>query len=490
MSEARIEVPDIGDASDVDVVEVLVKPGMRVEKDQGLVVLESDKASMEVPSPRAGTVKSVAINVGDKVSQGALILVLEEAAAAAAAGAAPAERKASPPPKASPAKEVPEQEARKDAPAKAAPPKDAPPKGAPAPGRAAPPKAQEETEADAAAGDEEDSSDNAASAASDEPAYTRTVPPPEIPSGTSEPPAPRERKAHASPSIRKFARELGVDLAHVPGSGPHDRITKDDVQRYVKHAMAVAGTATGTGFAVPELPEIDFSQFGEVARQPLSKIQKLSGRNLHRSWVTIPHVTQFDEADITELEAFRKKLRADRPDVKLTLTTFFMKAVVALLKHMPRFNSSLDRRGEELILKRYFHIGVAVDTPNGLVVPVIRNVDSKGLHELATELAGVSERARTRRLSPQDMQGACMTISSLGGIGGTHFTPIINPPEVAVLGVSRASERPVYVDGELVPRLICGLSLSYDHRVIDGADAVRFTTRLREVLSDIRHMLL
>jgi pyruvate dehydrogenase E2 component (dihydrolipoamide acetyltransferase) len=489
MSDARIEVPDIGDATDVDVVEILVKPGARVEKDQGLVVLESDKASMEVPSPQSGTVKSVAIKVGDKVSQGSLILVLEEAAAAASANADAAsaerptaksgarDREAVPPASAE------SRSAPKKAPEQKAPERKAPEAKPSAEAIEAEPESADDAHSDAREA-EEPQSDEAEAA-------TRTLPPPRIASSPSDPPAaPRERKPHASPSIRRFARELGVDLAHVPGSGPHGRITKDDVQRYVKHAMAVAGTATGTGFAVPELPEIDFTQFGEVSRQPLTKIQKVSGRNLHRSWVTIPHVTQFDEADITELEAFRKKLRADRPDTKLTLTAFFMKAVVVLLKQMPRFNASLDRGGEELVLKHYFHIGVAVDTPNGLVVPVIRNVDSKGLHDLAAELADVSVRARGRRLSPQDMQGACMTISSLGGIGGTHFTPIINPPEVAVLGVSRASERPVYVDGELVPRLICGLSLSYDHRVIDGADAVRFTTRLREVLSDIRYMLL
>jgi pyruvate dehydrogenase E2 component (dihydrolipoamide acetyltransferase) len=452
MAEARVEVPDIGDASDVDVVEVLVKPGARIEKDQGLCVLETNKASMEVPSPRAGTVKSVAIKVGDKVSQGTLILVVEE-------GDTGADRQAQAP------VETPKPASSPPAtPASAARPEQKPP--APA--------------------EREPDSDRA-----EVPGPTRTQPPPAIPSSPSDaPPPPREQKPHATPSIRRFARELGIDLAHVPGTGPHRRITKDDVQRYVKHAMSVAGTATGTGFAVPELPEVDFSQFGETELQPLTKIQKLSGRNLHRSWVTIPHVTQFDEADITELEEFRRKMRADRPDLKLTLTSFFMKAVVVLLKQMPRFNSSLDRQGEHLVVKRYYHIGVAVDTPNGLVVPVIRDVDSKGLHELASELTSVSERARARRLAPQDLQGASFTISSLGGIGGTHFTPIINPPEVAVLGVSRAAERPVYVEGELVPRLICGLSLSYDHRVIDGADGARFTTHLREVLADIRHMLL
>jgi pyruvate dehydrogenase E2 component (dihydrolipoamide acetyltransferase) len=470
MGEARVEVPDIGDASDVDVVEVLVKPGARVEKDQGLVVLESDKASMEVPSPRAGTVKSVAINVGDKVSKGTLILVLEE-------GEAGADRQAQVP--AAKAKGASEPEASASAP-QSAESAGKPPAAAERKAPAAPEPAPRERAAVAADADR-----------AEEPGPTRTQPPPVIQSSPSDvPPPPREQKPHATPSIRRFARELGIDLAHVPGTGPHRRITKEDVQRYVKHAMAVAGTATGTGFAVPELPEIDFSQFGEIELQPLTKIQKLSGRNLHRSWVSVPHVTQFDEADITELEEFRRKMRAERPDAKLTLTTFFMKAVVVLLKQMPRFNSSLDRQGEQLILKRYYHVGVAVDTPNGLVVPVIRNVESKGLHELASELAGVSERARARRLAPQDLQGASFTISSLGGIGGTHFTPIINVPEVAVLGVSRATERPVYVGGELVPRLICGLSLSYDHRVIDGADGARFTTRLREVLADIRHMLL
>jgi pyruvate dehydrogenase E2 component (dihydrolipoamide acetyltransferase) len=443
MTEARVEVPDIGDATDVDVVEVLVTPGMRIAVDQGVVVLESEKASMEVPSPLSGVVKSVALHVGDKVSKGALILVLE--AEAGASVIAPA---------------VPEMRAQ--------------------------------------TGSRADSQDSAEIETIEisTPQYaergpTRTIPPPPFPPEPSPaPPEPREQRTHATPSVRRFARELAVDLGQLSGTGAHGRITKDDVQRYVKHAMSVAGTATGAGFAVPELPEIDFSQFGETSIQPLTKIQKLSGRNLHRSWVSIPHVTQFDEADITELEEFRKKMRSERPETKLTLTSFFMKAVVALLKQMPRFNSSLDKSGENLILKHYFHLGVAVDTKNGLVVPVIRDVDIKGLHDLAVELGEVSERARARRLAPQDLQGATMTISSLGGIGGTHFTPIINPPEVAVLGVSRAALKPAYHNGQLAPRLMCGLSLSYDHRVIDGADAVRFTTGLREVLSDIRQMLL
>ncbi|MGD8861604.1 MAG: dihydrolipoyllysine-residue acetyltransferase [Myxococcales bacterium] len=443
MADKKLEVPDIGDAEDVDVVEILVKPGAHVEPEQGLIVLESDKASMEIPAPEAGVIKELKVSVGDKVSQGSLIAILEPESDSASEAEPESEPE-------SERKPEPEPESEQE------------PEPEPERGRGA-------VTASAAA--------------------NRTVPPPPLSMPSSEPAAP-ERKPHATPSVRKLARELGVDLAHVPGTGRKGRILKEDVQGYVKHAMATAGTATGSGFAFPELPEIDFSQFGEVSFQPLTKIQKVSGRNLHRSWVSIPHVTQFDEADITELEEFRKKMRAEKPDVKLTLTSFFMKAVVVMLRQMPRFNASLDPSGENLVLKHYFHVGVAVDTPNGLVVPVIRDVDIKGLHDLASELADVSERARARKLAPKDMQGACITISSLGGIGGTHFTPIINPPEVAVLGVSRAALKPAWTGEKFEPRLMCGLSLSYDHRVIDGADAVRFTTKLREVLSDIRQMLL
>ena len=461
MAEQRIEVPDIGDATDVGVVEVLVKEGSRVAVDQGLVVLESDKASMEVPSPAAGVVKSVALKTGDTVQKGMLIAVIEVDGAVQASktvkGTAQAPGAVDEPTDAEGgASEPPSEQVTESGPA---------------------PRESERVEIPAARGELPRGP-------------TRTVPPPAYAQEMVPPPLSREPAPHAAPAVRKLARELGIDLAHVPGTGPHARIQREDVQRYVKHAMSVAGTQTGTGFAVPELPAIDFRQFGEIEAQSLTKIQKLSGRNLHRSWVTIPHVTQHDEADITELEEFRKKMRAERPEVKLTLTSFFMKAVVVVLRSMPRFNASLDPSGESLILKKYFHLGVAVDTPNGLVVPVIRDVDGKGLHDLAIELSEVSERARARRLAPQDLQGACMTISSLGGIGGTQFTPIINPPEVAVLGVSRAALRPVYVNGTLAPRLMCGLSLSYDHRVIDGADGARFTTRLREVLADIREMLL
>ncbi|HMI89709.1 MAG TPA: 2-oxo acid dehydrogenase subunit E2 [Polyangiales bacterium] len=516
MAEQRVEVPDIGDAEDVDVVEVLVKPGMKVEANQGLIVLESDKASMEVPSPSAGTIKEVALKTGDKVSKGALILVLESDGAgeekqpdAKQPGAKQpeakqpeAKRAAAPKPAPATAAKAPQQEPD-PTPADDVDP-DAEPESA---SDTEPPERDTDSDTDSDSDSDADSDAatavlpapprvpkaDAARTASDRDGPTRTVPPPAYPSLAAEPAPARDSVAHAAPAVRQLARELGVDLKHVKGSGPHGRVTKEDVQRYVKHAMSAAGTATGAGFAVPELPEIDFSQFGEVGTEPLTKIQKLSGRNLLRSWVTIPHVTQFDEADITELEEFRKKMRADRPEVKLTLTSFFMKAVVVVLKQMPRFNSSLDRSGENLIMKQYFHIGVAVDTPNGLVVPVIRNVDVKGLHDLAIELSEVSEKARARRLSPADLQGASITISSLGGIGGTHFTPIINPPEVAVLGVSRAAIKPAYVGDDfdkIEPRLMCGLSLSYDHRVIDGAYGVRFTNRLREVLADIREMLL
>jgi pyruvate dehydrogenase E2 component (dihydrolipoamide acetyltransferase) len=438
--EREIKIPDIGDFEEVDVIEVLVAPGARVGVEQGLIVIESEKASMEIPSPVAGTVREVKVKVGDKVSQGTLIAIMDAASE----------------PRAS--------DARAEA-----PPSRAGASGAGGAKLAATPAPKASVATAATAGMPR--------------AEARTIPPLA--------PAPLEASAssvaaakpNASPAVRKFARELGVDLAHVPGTAAHGRITKEDVQRYVKHAMSIAGTQTGAGFAVPELPAVDFTQFGEVTVQPLTKIQKVAGRNLHRSWVTIPHVTQHDEADITELEALRARMK-EQSGAKLTLTSFFMKAVVVVLKAMPRFNASLDRTGENLVFKHYFHIGVAVDTPNGLVVPVIRDVDTKDLRSLAVELDEVSARARARRLSPQDLQGGSMTLSSLGGIGGLKFTPIINPPEVCVLGVSRATLRPTYRDGALVPRLICPVSLSYDHRVIDGADGARFTTKLCQVLAE------
>ncbi len=452
MADQPVTVPNIGDAHDVEVVEVLVQAGTRVERDQSLIVLESDKASMEIPAPHAGVVRALSVKVGDKVSEGSVILTLD------------VHDDRAQPTAATPSAET-----------------------APA---AAPTVVAPASRADAAQAPAQAPAPRAPTAAGFERGPTRTIPP--APPVVAEAPKP-ERGAlpYASPAIRLFAREIGVDLAQVKGSGESGRITKDDVQRFVKHTLTAApSAATGGGFALPEAPEIDFSQFGETVIEPLTKIQRVSGRNLHRSWITIPHVTQFDEADITELEEFRKKMRADQPDVKLTLLAFFMKGLVVALEAMPRFNSSLDKSGENLILKRYFHIGVAVDTPNGLMVPVIRDVDIKGLRDLAKELADVSERARARRLGPGDLQGASMTISSLGGIGGTAFTPIINPPEVAVLGISRAAIRPVHRNGAFVPRLICPLSLSYDHRVVDGADAARFTSLLCQVFGDIRQMLL
>jgi len=495
MADERVSVPNIGDAQDVAVVEVLVAPGAKIEKDQALVVLESDKASMEIPSPLAGTVKEVSVKVGDSVSEGSLLLVLETGGEAESEAEPKSEGK---PATKSEGKAEPKSEGEPEPKATVADRKqtgaeadreveqaeEQPSRGSQGQPTAEDAAAQQEPAAEPASDDDAESRAPPAQ----EPPQTRTIPP--APPMSIPPPKQAGELPYASPAIRRFARELGVDLAKVGGTGKHARITKDDLLGYVKKALTSGSGATTGGLAIADAPEIDFSKFGETSLQPLTKIQRITGKNLHRSWVTIPHVTQFDEADITELEAFRKKVREKPTELKLTLLTFLMKAVVATLKAMPRFNSSLDKTGENLILKSYFHLGVAVDTPNGLVVPVIRDVDKKSLGQLAKELEDVSERARARRLSPNDLQGASMTISSLGGIGGTAFTPIINPPEVAVLGESRAKLTPVYVDGQLVPRLLCPLSLSYDHRVIDGADAARFTKRLGEYLADIRQLLL
>jgi pyruvate dehydrogenase E2 component (dihydrolipoamide acetyltransferase) len=312
-----------------------------------------------------------------------------------------------------------------------------------------------------------------------------SLPPPMEKSGGARP--------HASPSVRAFARELGADLTQMMGTGPKGRVLKEDVQGFIKGRLAQPMSAPAVGgLAVPAMPEIDFSKFGEIELQPLSRIKKIAGPHLHRSWVVVPHVTQHDEADITELETFRKELKeeASKQGVRLTPLAFIMKASIAALKKHPEFNASLDPTGENLILKKYYHIGVAVDTPDGLVVPVVRNVDEKGVFDLAAELAGIGARARDKKLTPSDIQGGCFTISSLGGIGGTAFTPIVNAPEVAILGVSRSAIQPVYKDGQFVPRLILPLSLSYDHRVIDGAQAARFTSYLSLVLTDVRRLLL
>lgn len=445
----EFHLPDIGDFQGVDVVEVLVAPGDKVEKEQSLVVLESDKATMEVPAPCAGVVKELRVAVGDQVSEGDLIAVIESE------GDAPASHPGSPPEAATtePSREA----ATTDAPGEAEPPA-APALGTP----------------------------NAMA--------VPTVLDDEEPPEAWKPP-----RAHASPSVRRLARELGVDLTLVPGGGRKGRILKEDVQRFVKASLGQgSGGVPIAGVQVAAPLEIDFTKFGETELRPLNRIRKLSAANLHRSWVTVPHVTQFDEADITDLDAFRKEQKAAAAErgVKLTFLPFLVKAVTTALRDFPHFNASLDVTGENLILKHYFNIGVAVDTENGLVVPTIKDADQKGLFEIAGEMQELSERARTRKLRPSDLQGGSFSISSLGGIGGTFFTPIVNHPEVAILGVSRMEWKPVHrpgggeQDGAFVPRLILPLSLSYDHRVIDGADAVRFTTHLAALLSDLRRLLL
>lgn len=460
--EREIRVPDIGDFHEVDVIELLVAPGDRVAVEASLVALESDKATMEVPSPVAGVVKELLVRVGDKVSEGSPLARIELDDAAAETPETPAREASGPraartgappgphPPAARP--EAPHARAAQPAPAAASP---RPPAAhAPAELRASYAFAPEDLDAE----------------------------------------TPRGPRAHASPSVRRLARELGVDLARVSPSGPKGRILKQDLQGFVKSVLADAtpGGVPIAGVSVARAPEIDFAKFGATELQPLNRVRKISAANLHRSWVTVPHVTQFDAADVTELESFRKEKRADAEalGIKLTFLPFVVKAVCRALREHPQFNASLDRTGENLILKRYFHIGVAVDTEHGLVVPVIRDADRQGIFELARAAQDLSERARTRKLAPADMQGGSFSISSLGGIGGTAFTPIVNHPEVAILGVSKMEWRPVWRDGAFVPRLVLPLSLSYDHRVIDGADAARFTARVGELLADLRLLVL
>jgi pyruvate dehydrogenase E2 component (dihydrolipoamide acetyltransferase) len=430
-----VTVPDLGGATDVDVIEVLVKPGDSVKVDTPLLTLESDKATMDVPSSDVGVVKEVKVKPGDKISTGSVILTLDTTGDAAAAkpAAQPAEKTAT-------AKTT---TASTPAPAAKAPEK------APAPAAA-----------------------------------TTTQLVPKVSEGEL-------ADIHAGPVVRRIAREFGVQLAEVPATGPKNRILKEDIQAYVKTRLSQPMTV-GSGSGLPSMPEVDFSKFGPVTQEPLSRIQKLTGKNLHRNWLLVPHVTQFCDADVTDMENFRNEQKAslEKQGIKMTPLVFIMKAVVASLKAFPRFNSSLDAAGENLIMKQYFNIGVAVDTPDGLVVPVIRDVDKKGLNDLAKELSAISEKARAKQLSPNDMQGGCFSISSLGGIGGTAFTPIVNAPEVAILGVSKASQKPVYQDGQFVPRLMLPLSLSYDHRVIDGAVGARFVVHLSNMLSDIRNLLL
>ena len=455
LMEAR--VPDIGSDKDVPVIELLVKPGDTVVVDQGLVTLESDKATMEVPSPLAGVVRELRVKVGDEINSGAVVAMIEV-------------------------------EASTDAPEASAVP--AAPEAMTAPAPAARPIGPNAASPAPAA-------EPAAPAPKSEPA--RAPSPPRV-EDAPRPAGPRELGGdqlvpgvlpYASPAVRVFARELGVDLAQVTGSERGGRISREDVQRFVKGALAGGGVATtasgGGGLQLIPWPQVDFAKFGEVERVPRSRINKLSAANLARNWAMIPHVTQFDEADITEMEAFRKKLGEEHKDTKVTPLVFLIKAVVAALKKFPAFNASLD--GDELVLKKYFHVGIAVDTPDGLVVPVIRDCDRKGLLELSQELAGISAKARDKKLAATDMQGGCFSISSLGGIGGTAFTPIINAPEVAILGVSRSAMKPVWNGSEFAPRLMLPLSLSYDHRVIDGAAAARFTSYLSQVLGDLRRLL-
>ena len=446
MSIVEVKVPDIGDFKEVEVIELMVKVGDTVKVDQSLVTVESDKASMEIPSSHAGVIKELRIKMGDKIAEGSLLLILEASDAAAPAEAAPAAAASAPAP----------------APVAEAAPAPAPvAQAAPAPAPAPAPVAA--------------------------PAETATS----------------NAKAHASPSIRKFARELGVDLMRIAGSGPKGRITQDDVQNFVKGVMASASPGngataakggSGVGLDLLPWPSLDFSKFGPTELLPLSRIKKISGPNLHRNWVMIPHVTQFDESDVTDLEQFRvdsnAALAKAKSTVKLTMLAFVIKASVAALKKYPAFNASIDETGANLILKQYYNVGFAADTPNGLMVPVIKDADKKSISQIAVEMGELSGAARDGKLKPADMQGATFTISSLGGIGGTAFTPIINAPEVAILGLSKSAMKPVWDGAAFQPRLMLPLSLSYDHRVIDGAMAARFTAYLAEVMSDLRKSLL
>ncbi|MCX7554239.1 dihydrolipoyllysine-residue acetyltransferase [Marinicella sp. S1101] len=444
MSDSKtINIPDIGDFSEVEVIEVLVSAGDSVTAEDAIISLESEKATIEVPTPEGGEIIEVLVKEGDLVSEGTPMIKLKaqggnEESAEESKQSSPAEQKSEP--EEDGQDDQPQQEQAKAPQSKAQP---AQPKAPPVPA--------------------------------------------ELPKQAS------GNVPHASPSVRKFARQLGVDLGHVTGTGRKGRITKDDVKNHVKTTMQSGGqTVVTAGFDVPPFPEVDFTDFGEVESEPLSRIQKISGKYLHRNWVRIPHVTQYDEADITELEAFRNENKAEAKEQGFNLTplAFMVKAMAKALKKFPKFNTSLDNDGENLIYKKYFHIGIAVDTPNGLVVPVIRDCDKKEVFEIAKEMRDVSLKAREGKLAPSDMQGGCISISSLGGIGGTAFTPIINAPEVAILGVSRSTIKPVWNGSEFEPRLMLPLSLSYDHRVIDGADAARFIVYLSSILSDMKKMLL
>jgi pyruvate dehydrogenase E2 component (dihydrolipoamide acetyltransferase) len=427
VAEKQVKVPDIGNFKDVEVIEVMVKAGDKITPEQGLITLETDKAAMDVPAPFAGTVKSVAVKKGDKVSEGSLVLVMEAEESAAKPAAAPAKAIAP----AAPAKEAPKAPSVQQAPA----------------------------------------SMRIQSASL----------PPINESGFG--------KAHAGPSVRKFARELGVDLSRVKGSGRKERITHDDVKAFVKAVMQGGGAGGG---GLPKVPEVDFARFGQVEVKPLSRIKRISGPRLQAAWVNVPHVTQHDEADITDLEKLRQELKSDAEKIgaKLTPLAFLVKASVAALKEYPDFNSSLDPSGQNQVYKKYIHVGFAADTPNGLVVPVIRDADKKNVFEIAKELGELAAKARDGKLKADEMMGGCFIISSLGGIGGTAFTPIVNAPEVAILGVSKSQMKPVWDGKAFQPRLMLPLSLSYDHRLIDGAAAARFTAFLSKILSEARGLVL
>ncbi len=433
MATQEIKVPDLGNVDNIDVIEVLVQPGDKVELEQTLAVLETDKATMDLPASAAGVVEEVHIKVGDKVGEGTLVVTLNSDEPAASS----------------------EQPAQ--------------PKTVTVEETAAVPE-PEKTEASAPA--------------------TKTEPVPATDRPALVPMSDAAHKIHATPSVRLFARELGVDIHQIPeGSGRKGRILKEDVKKFVKNIVQSGQSQGGAG--IPPIPAVDFSQFGEVEEKPLSKIKKLTGQNMSRVWLNLPMVTYHDEVDITELEAFRKATNADKNnEIRLTALVFIMKALVAAMKQFPAFNSSLSADGEKLIFKHYFHIGIAVDTPNGLVVPVIRDVDKKGVFQLSEELGEKSALARKGRLMPNDMQGGCMTISSLGGIGGTAFTPIVNAPEVAILGVTRAKMQPVWNGESFIPRLMLPLDLTYDHRVIDGAEGARFMEAVKSYLGDIRRLIL
>jgi len=437
MSDSQdILVPDIGDFDNVDVIEVLVTPGDVVDVESPLITLESDKATMDIPSPVAGTVTEIRIAVGDQVSQGSLVAKVEVAEPATGTAAPAATKKAR------------QTEANSVSPPK--PPVPEQPDPAP-------------------------------------PAAPRPPPslPPTVESGDG--PLP-----HASPAVRRFARELGADLSKISGTGAHGRILADDVRAFIKSALSQGVTPAQPASAIPAMPDVDFARWGTIETRPLSRIKKISGRHLHRAWLNVPHVTHHDEADITELEAFRKTLKNERAyaEVRITLLGFVIKALVSAMKAFPVINASLSPDGESLILKRYFHVGVAVDTENGLVVPVLKDVDTKGIVELAGELGEMSARARDGKLKPEEMQGGCISISSLGGIGGTGFTPIVNSPEVAILGIARAQMKPRWDGNTFEPRLMLPLDLSYDHRVIDGAEAARVTAFVVSALEDSRRLLL